>query len=157
MSYEYFTINRTAASCGTVEVEQYYSGANARAWGVINQLSRRGLQPPILKFLDNPGVAGIWGPPDYGDPRPNITSDIGMGVTISLSDMRLPVVPIALAVWGSSVIWGSLALLYRAVGSNFQLVRPIYCDHNTAACNRQGVGVGGDVPPSARSAEKQKL
>ena len=22
------------------------------------------------------GVAGIWGPPDYGDPRPNITSDI---------------------------------------------------------------------------------
>ena len=57
------------------------------------------------------GVAGIWGPPDYGDPRPNITSDIGTGVTISLSDMRLPVVPIALAVWGSSVIWGSLALL----------------------------------------------
>ena len=31
----------------------------------------------------------------------------------------------------------------RAVGSNFQLVRPRYCDHNTAACNRQGVGVGG--------------
>ena len=57
------------------------------------------------------GVAGIWGPPDYGDPRPNITSYIGTGVTISLSDMRLPVVPIALAVWGSSVIWGPLALL----------------------------------------------
>ena len=57
------------------------------------------------------GVAGIWGPPDYGGPRPNITSDIGTGVTISLSDMRLTVVPIALAVWGSSVIWGSLALL----------------------------------------------
>ena len=56
------------------------------------------------KFYDT-GVAGIWGPPDYGDPRPNITSDIGTGVTISLSDMRLPVVPIALAVWGSSVIW----------------------------------------------------
>ena len=47
------------------------------------------------------GVARIWGPPDYGDPRPNITSDIGTGVTISLSDMRLPIVPIALAVWGS--------------------------------------------------------
>ena len=41
----------------------------------------------------------------------------------------------------------------RAVGSNFQLVRPRYCDHNIAACNRQGVGVGGDVPPSAQSAE----
>ena len=62
-------------------------------------------------ILIGTGVAGIWGPPDYGDPRPNITSDIGTGVTISLSDMRLPVVPIALAVWGSSVIWGSLALL----------------------------------------------
>ena len=33
------------------------------------------------------GVAGIWGPPDYGDPRPNITSDIGTGVTIFLSDI----------------------------------------------------------------------
>ena len=41
----------------------------------------------------------------------------------------------------------------RAVGSNFQLVRPRYCDHNTAACNRQGVGVVGGCSPFARSAE----
>ena len=41
----------------------------------------------------------------------------------------------------------------RTVGSNFQLVRPRYCDHNTAACNRHVVGMGGGVPPSARSAE----
>ena len=42
-----------------------------------------------------------------------------------------------------------LYILNRAVGSNFQLVRPRYCDHNTAACNRQGqgVGVGGGCSP----------
>ena len=48
------------------------------------------------------GVAVIWGPPSYGDPHPHIASDMGMGVTISLSDMRFPNVPITLAVWGSS-------------------------------------------------------
>ena len=47
----------------------------------------------------------------------------------------------------------SVTMVSRAVGSNFQLVRPRYCDHNTAACNRHGMGVRGDVPPSARSAE----
>ena len=66
-------------------------------------------------ILCDTGVAVIWGPPGYGDPRPNIASDIGMGVTISLSDMRLPIVPITLVVWGSSVIWGSLALLKLTV------------------------------------------
>ena len=65
-------------------------------------------QTNIIHNPRHTGVAVIWGPPDYGDPHPNITSDIGMGVTISLSDMRLPQVPITLAVWGSSVIWGSL-------------------------------------------------
>ena len=64
-----------------------------------------------LATVMSSGVAVIWGPPDYGDPHANITSDIGMGVIISLSDMRLPRVPITLAVWGSSVIiWGSLIL-----------------------------------------------
>ena len=56
----------------------------------------------------------IWGPPDYGDPHP---SDIRMGVTISLSDMRLPLVTITLAVWGSSVIWGSLTTAASRVPS----------------------------------------
>ena len=47
----------------------------------------------------------IW-TPVYGDPHPNITSDIDMGVTISLGDMRLPQLPITPVVWGSLVIWG---------------------------------------------------
>ena len=46
------------------------------------------------------GVVAIWGPPDYGDPHPYITSDMGMGVTISLSDMRLPQVHITLGIPG---------------------------------------------------------
>ena len=63
--------------------------------------------PKIIGRIDS-GVAVIWGPPDYGDPRPHIARDIGTGVTISLSDMGTPQVPITLVVWGSSVIWGSL-------------------------------------------------
>ena len=47
------------------------------------------------------GVAVIWGPPDYGD----ITSNMGMRVTISLNDMRLPQLHITLAVWESLVIY----------------------------------------------------
>ena len=61
-----------------------------------------------LALVQGSGVAVIWGPPDYGDPRPHIARDIGMGITISLSDMGTPQVPITLVVWGSSVIWGSL-------------------------------------------------
>ena len=57
-------------------------------------------QLPVM--LPRPGVAVIWGPPSFGDPHPNIASDIGTGVTISLSDIRSPHVPITLAVWGSS-------------------------------------------------------
>ena len=57
----------------------------------------------VVAIWGPPEVA-IWGPPEYGDPHPDITSDMGMGVTISLSDMRLPQVHITLAVWGSLVI-----------------------------------------------------
>ena len=64
----------------------------------------------LAVYTTTTGVAVIWGPPDYGHPRPSITSDIGTGVTISLSDMRFPHLPTTLAVWGSSVIWGSLLL-----------------------------------------------
>ena len=35
----------------------------------------------------------IWGPHDHGDPYPDITNDMGMGVIISLSDTRLPPAP----------------------------------------------------------------
>ena len=35
-------------------------------------------------------VAGIWGPPVFGHPQPHITSVIGMGVPISLSEIWTP-------------------------------------------------------------------
>ena len=57
------------------------------------------------------------GTPDYGDPHPNITSDMRMWVTISLTDMRLLHLPITLAVWGSSMIWGSLTTAASPVPS----------------------------------------
>ena len=53
------------------------------------------------------GVAVIWGSPVYGDPHPQITSVLGMGVPISLSDMSLPQGLKTLGVWGSLVIGGS--------------------------------------------------
>ena len=46
-----------------------------------------------------------------------------------------------------NILYGHKDVNNRAVGSNFQLVRPRYCDHNKAACNRQGVGVGGGCSP----------
>ena len=43
--------------------------------------------------LYNTGVVGIWGPPEYGHPRPhNIASVLVMGDLISLSDMRTSVI-----------------------------------------------------------------
>ena len=53
------------------------------------------------------------GTPDYGDPRPNITSDIGTGVTISLSDMRLPVVPSSMGIPGLTIEAGLPSILDR--------------------------------------------
>ena len=34
--------------------------------------------------ISSPGVVAIWGPPRYGDPHAHFTSDLGMGVPISL-------------------------------------------------------------------------
>ena len=53
------------------------------------------------RIVMNTGVAVTWGLPDHGDPYPDITSDMGMGVTISLSNMKLPQLHITLAAWGS--------------------------------------------------------
>ena len=36
------------------------------------------------------GVAGIWEPPVFGHPQPHITSVMGMGVPIPLSEIWTP-------------------------------------------------------------------
>ena len=60
------------------------------------------------------GVAGIWGPRVYEDPRPRITSILGVGIPISLSDMSLPQCLKTLGVWRPLVIWGSRYASYNS-------------------------------------------
>ena len=63
-----------------------------------------GIRPSAYqrKYLVS-GVVGILGPPQHGDPHPHIASILGMGVPISLIDMRTPLGVKTLGVQGPLV------------------------------------------------------